>query len=99
MTDPTVEVVDFQIVDDLNLMISIQCVSEEMCLPGHTNIFLASFTTCWARLKLYELLDRLQTRFLYWDTDSVIFTSREGEWQPLVGDYLGEQTNELPEGD
>jgi hypothetical protein len=99
MADPTVEVVDFHIVDDLNLMLSTQRVSEEMCLPGHTNIFLASFTTCWARLKLYELLDSLQTRVLYWDTDSVIYASRDGEWQPPVGDYLGELTNELSEGD
>jgi hypothetical protein len=99
MADPTVEIEDFQIVDDLNLMLSTKRISEEMCLPGHTNVFLASFTTCWARLKLYELLDRLQTRVLYWDTDSVIFTSRDGEWQPPVGDYLGELTNELPEAD
>lgn len=99
MADPTVEVMDFQIVDDLNLMLSTQRVSEEMCLPGHTNVFLASFTTCWARLQLYELLDRLQRRVLYWDTDSVIFTSRDGEWQPPLGDYLGELTNELSEGD
>lgn len=99
MADPTVEVMDFQIVDDLNLMLSTQRVSEEMCLPGHTNVFLASFTTCWARLQLSELLDRLQGRVLYWDTDSVIFTSRDGEWQPPLGDYLGELTNELSEGD
>lgn len=80
-------------------MLSTKRTSKEMCAPGHTNVFLASFTTCWARLKLYELLDRLQTRVLYWDTDSVIYTSKEGEWEPPIGDYLGELTNELDEGD
>lgn len=80
-------------------MFSTKCISEELCLPGHTYIFLASFTTCWARLQLYELLDRLQTRVLYWDTDSVIFTSIEVQWNPPVGDYLGELTNELDEDD
>ncbi|XP_061190399.1 uncharacterized protein LOC133198307 [Saccostrea echinata] len=99
MVDPTVEIVDFQIVNDENLMLSTKRTSEEMCLPGHTNVFLASFTTCWARLQLYELLDRLQTRVLYWDTDSVIYTTKEGDWDPPVGDYLGELTNELEEGD
>lgn len=99
LTNPTMEVVDFQIVNDENLMLSTKRISEELCLPGHTNVFLASFTTCWARLQLYDLLDRLQTRVLYWDTDSVIFTSIEGQWNPPVGDYLGELTNELDEDD
>lgn len=95
MSEPTVGIVDFHIVDDENLMLSTKRTSEEMCDPGHTNVFLASFTTCWTRLKLYELLDRLQTRNLYCDTDSVIYTSKEGEWEPPIGDYLGELTNEL----
>ena len=37
------------------------------------NIFIACFTTCWARLRLYEALDLLQECVLYFDTDSVIF--------------------------
>ena len=37
------------------------------------NIFIACFTTCHARLKLYEALDLLQERVLYFDTDSVDF--------------------------
>ncbi|XP_061190613.1 uncharacterized protein LOC133198551 [Saccostrea echinata] len=99
MTNPTVHIVDFNIVDDENLMLSTKRTSEEMCAPGHTNVFLASFTTCWARLKLYELLDQLQSRVLHWDTDSVIYMTNEGKWEPPVGDYLGELTNELEEGD
>lgn len=82
MVNPAVEIVDFQIVNEENLMLSTKRLSEELCLPGHTNLFLASFTTCWARLKLYELLDQLQSRVLYWDTDSVIFTSKEGDLDP-----------------
>lgn len=99
MADPTVEIVDLNIVDDENLMLSTKRASEMMCPPGHTNVFLASFTTCWARLKLYELLDRLQRRVLYWDTDSVIYTTKQGQWEPPTGDYLGELTDELTPGD
>ena len=33
-----------------------------------TNIFVAAFTTCHARLKLYESLDTLQEQVLYYDT-------------------------------
>jgi len=43
------------------------------------NIFVAAFTTCHARLKLYESLEQLQQRVLYFDTDSVIYTSKPGQ--------------------
>ena len=56
-----------------------------------------AYTTCQARLKLYEILDKLDRRVLYYDTDSVIYISREGQWEPEIGDYLGELTDELEE--
>ena len=40
-----------------------------------TNVVIAAFTTAQARLKLYSVLERLQMRTLYFDTDSVIFVS------------------------
>nr|DAC81407.1 TPA_asm: PolB-C [Rhodactis coral adintovirus] len=64
-----------------------------------TNVVIAAFTTTQARLKLYSVLERLQRRVLYFDTDSVIFTSKPGEWVPPLGDYLGELTNELDDDD
>ena len=63
-------------------------------IDNKTNIFLASFTTCWARLKLYEVLDQLQTRVLYYDTDSVIYTSKVGLPEMPLGDFLGDLTDE-----
>ncbi|XP_063162451.1 uncharacterized protein LOC134499635 isoform X2 [Candoia aspera] len=60
-----------------------------------TNVFIASFTTAYAQLELYKLLDRLGDRCLYHDTDSVIFISREGAWTPPLGDYLGRLTSEI----
>ena len=60
-----------------------------------TNIFIAAFTTCWARLKLYSYLHRLQDQVLYYDTDSVIYSWKEGQCQIETGDYLGEMTDEL----
>ena len=64
MANPTIEIQDFNIIDENHLMLCTKRASEDMCDPGHSNVFLASFTTCWARLKLYELLDLLQTRVL-----------------------------------
>ena len=44
-------------------------------------------------------MDLLQERVLYYDTDSVIFISRPGESEPSTGNYLGDLTNELKQGD
>ena len=62
------------------------------------NIFIACFTTRWARLKLYEQLNAPKERVLYFDTDSVIFKA-SGEDKPELGEYLGDFKNELSEGD
>ena len=59
------------------------------------NIFVAAFTTCWARLKLYSYLDILGERVLYYDTDSVIYRQLPGQVTIPVGDFLGDMTNEL----
>jgi hypothetical protein len=64
-----------------------------------TNVIIASFVTCYARLKLLDLLEKLDDRVLYFDTDSCIFVSREGLWEPELGDYLGELTNEIEGSD
>jgi hypothetical protein len=63
---------------------------------GITNVVLAAYTIAQARLKLYSYLDSLQTRMIYADTDSVVFTVKEGEWEPSLGDYLGDLTDEVP---
>ena len=66
---------------------------------GKVNIVIAAFTTAYARLKLYDLLDLLQERVLYYDTDSVIYVHEPGKPDPPLGDYLGDLTDELDAGD
>ena len=71
---------------------------EDMDIQPNLNIFIACFTTCYARLKLYEALEMLGERVLYYDTDSVIYVQNlddPTEQQPVLGDYLGDFTNEL----
>ena len=63
------------------------------------NIVIAAFRTTCARLKLYDLLDLLQERILYYDTDSVIYVHEPGKPDQPLGDYLGDLTNELDPGD
>ena len=59
------------------------------------NVVIAAFTTAYARLKLYDLLDLLQERVLYYDTDSVIYVHKRDEPDPPLGNYLGDLTDEL----
>ena len=65
----------------------------------NVNIVIAAFTTAYARLKLYDLLDLLQERVLYYDTDSVIYVHEPDKPDPPLGDYLGDLTDELDAGD
>ncbi|XP_078357381.1 uncharacterized protein LOC144642278 [Oculina patagonica] len=62
------------------------------------NIFVTCFTTCWARLKPYQegLAVLKPEQILYFDTDSLILGTDPS--LPL-GDYLGDFTNELDDGD
>jgi hypothetical protein len=74
-------------------------IEENQLDNGKTNIFVAAFTTCWARLKLYELLEKLGDRALYFNTDSVIYRWRHGQPDIPLGDFLGDMTNELDDDD
>lgn len=64
-----------------------------------TNVFIAAFTTCQARLKLYESLEILKDWVLYHDTHSVVYKWKPGESEIPLRDYLGDMTNELEDGD
>ena len=69
---------------------------EDNVVPSvKTNIFIACFTTAWARLKLYEALDVLKEKVLYFDTDSVIYKWKRNAPELPLGQYLGQFTNEL----
>ena len=68
---------------------------EGACTPTTKgNIFIALFTTAIARLKLYDALDKLKERVLYYDTDSVIYTTKPSQTQLSLGKFLGEFTDE-----
>ena len=71
-------------------------INDQMHVGGqNTNVCLASFVTSYGRLRLYNEIDKLGDRVLYFDTDSIIFVSREGEYEPKLGNFLGEFTNEI----
>jgi len=89
-----VSVINEQLVE-----VHFQYQDKDIPVSPNLNIFVACFTTCWARLHLYETLELLGERVLYYDTDSVIYLEKEGQPNPVLGDYLGEFTSELDPDD
>ncbi|KAG8235576.1 hypothetical protein J437_LFUL013126 [Ladona fulva] len=93
-TDPNVELSRVIPVSEDVIFACWNAHEDSMKALPSANILVACYTTCHARLVLYEYLRKLDRRVLYFDTDSVIFTERPGEWSPSVGDYLGDMTDE-----
>lgn len=53
-----------------------------------TNIFVGLFTTAWARLELYNVMDMLGENVLYVDTDSCIYVNKRVVLNHLLGIIL-----------
>ena len=83
------------VVNDNIVEVHYQLQDEDIPVSPNLNIF----TTCWARLRLYEALELLGQRVLYFDTDSVIYLEEPGQPNPPLGDYLGQFTSELKADD
>ena len=65
---------------------------------NNTNIYLAVFTTAHARMRLLKLLLKVGDRFVYCDTDSVIYEISPNSDENLpTGEFMGDLTSELDE--
>ena len=95
LTDKSKEKMDFHIMNDEVIEIEFQNSEDFIPLSQKTNVAIASFCTSWARLKLWFVMNRLGSRVLYHDTDSIILSSNNLESIPLLGNYLGDLTDEL----
>ena len=89
------EVCDARLVNDDMVEVQYRNTGEFAEQNNKVNVVIAAFTTAYARLKLYDLLDLLQERVLYYDTDSVIYVHKPGKPDPPLGNYLGDLTDEL----
>ena len=95
LTDPSKRILDFHLIN--NDVICLDYKNSEDFEPQsiNTNVTIASFCTSRARLKLWSVMNKLGERVLYHDTDSIIFSAKDGEYIPPLGEYLGQLTNEL----
>ena len=99
MTDDTLEVTDLMYANKEHVAVRWRTKGEFLEVLPNTNVILAAYTTAQARLKLYTLLEGLQERVVYFDTDSVVYIHDENQWNPPLGDHLGElkdETNGVP---
>lgn len=95
VTDSSLEVESmFELRDD-TVLLSYKIKHEAQQPSANVNVALAAYTTANARLVLYSYLKMLGERVLYFDTDSIIFTTKPGEVNPHVGDFLGDLTDEI----
>lgn len=71
---------------------------EKDARQNSTSPAIASFVTAYGRMKLYELIDQIESvrpgRSLYCDTDSLFFVHKSGDPDIQTGFQLGELTNE-----
>ena len=92
----TLDVRHVSVINDDMVEVHYQHQKEDIRVSPNLNIFVACFTTCHARLKLYQALERLGERVLYFDTDSVIYLEETPtQFQPTLGSYLGDFASEL----
>jgi hypothetical protein len=66
-----------------------------------TNLYVAEFTTSWARLRLYAMLERVGDSLVYCDTDSVVYIAddeTEKKVNEFIGNSLGQFQDELQGG-
>lgn len=99
VSDPLLKINAIRICSSDVLEIVYTSVDDNAPTSDHTNIFVAAYTTSLARLRLYESLEKLGKQALYFDTDSVIFRWYPGQPDIPLGDFLGDMTNELDDGD
>ncbi|XP_024944125.1 uncharacterized protein LOC112494866 [Cephus cinctus] len=99
LTCPEVEITGILPVDDEVLYVNTRSTSESVIPTAYTNVVIAAYTTAQARLKLYDYLEKLDRRVLYYDTDSCIYVSggrhADNAYEPPLGSLLGDLTDEL----
>ena len=86
--------INFQFINDDMVQMTYNFKDQFVDNSKNTNVYIACFTTSHARLMLYNKLDYLNEKVLYFDTDSIIYAD-DGTKNIETGDMLGDMTDEL----
>ena len=85
---------NFQFINDDMVQMTCNFRDQFVDNSNNTNIYIACFTTSHARLMLYDKLDYLNKKVLYFDTDSIICADNNTK-NIKTGDMLGDMTDEI----
>ena len=85
---------NFQFINDDMVQMNYNFKDQFVDNSNNTNIYIACFTTSHARLMLYDKLDYLNEKVLYFDTDSIIYAD-DNTKNIETGDMLGDMTDEI----
>ena len=93
--DDKIESLSLSFLNDLTVYASYEIKDQFVKNNYNTNIYVACFTTAWARLRLYDMIDKLGRNVCYMDTDSIVYVEDETNkyiFDQYIGDSLGEWT-------
>lgn len=93
--DPRIYINAILPIDEHTLVVNYEFSEEAYESLNTVNVVIAAYVTAQARLKLYSYLEQIGDRVLYYDTDSVIYVSRPGEFDVPTGEFVGDMTDEL----
>ena len=94
LLDDKLDHTNFQFINDDMVQMTHNFKDQFVDNSKNTNIYIACFTTSHARLVLYNKLDYLKEKVLYFDTDSIIYAD-DGKKNIKTGDMLGDITDEI----
>ncbi|XP_055339180.1 uncharacterized protein LOC129588818 [Paramacrobiotus metropolitanus] len=94
-----VEILDVFAIKDACRMVTYRQSDDYNEGSNATNVAVAAFTTAHARLVLLALMEKLDDRLMYYDTDSVVFLHHPGDWLPETGSILGDWDDQLQAGE
>jgi len=89
----TLDVRHVSVINEQMVEVHYQYQDEDIPVSLNLNVFVASFTTSWARDRLNQAIQLLGERVLY------IYLEEPDQPKPLLGDYLGEFTSEVEDDD
>ena len=94
LLDDKLDNTNFQFINDDMVQMTYNFKDQFVDNSKNTNIYITCFTTSHARLMLYNKLDYLREKVLYFDTDSIIYVD-DGTKNVKTGDMLADMTDEI----
>ena len=80
------------------ILVNYETKLEHIDTHATANVIVGSYVTAYARLELYKVLEKLQKRVLYFDTDSCMYIHDPKLWNPrIINSRLGKWTDEEPD--